>query len=507
LPERKGCAIDPGKEIERRGRIHGKLRPFMNRAARTGIGFGLGMVFAASIAVSCSDPAEGPSDGGADASRDVLRDGLPYLDGMLPDSYCALPGSIVGTANGMAIVPGGDPSLPDLSWLTVPEGYCAHHFANVPETRQLRVAPGGDLFVASPSTPTAGGEQHPGKGAVLVLPDDDHDGLADTQIPFVSNIPSTQGLTFSGGYFYFQDGLSIKRVPFASGDRTPTAAPQTVTTFYAPPDPKAPPLPVASTVVSQSGGHWPKVLDVAADGTLYVANGSDQGETCYSPAKRNPWGAIFKIGSDGQGTVVNSGFRNPIALRCEPTHNVCLIAELAKDGSGSEGGREKLVPVRQGDDWGFPCCAAPNTPYSGMTFQDNQQSVKASDCAGVTQEDVSFRIGHTPFGIDFEQGALAEPWGGRVFVALHGDVGTYFGSRVVAIALDPNTGLPLQASDVESGISSAPNMMDFVTGWDDGHQGHGRATAVAFGPDGRLYVGADTLGEIFWVAPVTLKRP
>ena len=28
-------------------------------------------------------------------------------------------------------------------------------------------------------------------------------------------------------------------------------------------------------------------------------------------------------------------------------------------------------------------------------------------------------------------------------------------------------------------------MMDFVTGWDDGHQDHGRATAVAFGDDGR----------------------
>ena len=66
------------------------------------------------------------------------------------------------------------------------------------------------------------------------------------------------------------------------------------------------------------------------------------------------------------------------------------------------------------------------------------------------------------------------------------------GSRVVAIALDPATGLPLPSSDLESGASTAPNMMDFVTGWDDNRQDHGRATAVAFGADGRLYVGDDT---------------
>ena len=48
-------------------------------------------------------------------------------------------------------------------------------------------------------------------------------------------------------------------------------------------------------------------------------------------------------------------------------------------------------------------------------------------------------------------------------------------------------------------------MMDFVTGWDDRTLSHGRATALAFGADGRLYIGDDTHGEIFWVAPVGLK--
>jgi glucose/arabinose dehydrogenase len=212
--------------------------------------------------------------------------------------------------------------------------------------------------------------------------------------------------------------------------------------------------------------------------------------------------------------VVASGFRNPIALRCEADQNVCLIAELAKDGSGGMGGvgREKIVPVRQGDDWGFPCCATTSAPYQGMTFDGTNppQTVQPSDCASVTPESVSLVIGDTPFGIDFETGKWSTPWGHRAFVALHGEVGSYTGSRVVGIALDPKTGLPLQSSDL-SGSSMAPNMMDFVTGWDavphGGVNNHGRATAVTFGPDGRMYVGDDTNGEIFWVAPVGLMRP
>ncbi len=384
---------------------------------------------------------------------------------------------------------GADPSVPDLSWLSVPDGFCVHHFANVAETRNLRVGPGGDLFAASPSTATAGGEQKTGLAALVVLPDDDHDGLADSTLTFLGNLPSTQGLTFVSGYLYFQDAAVIKRVAFKSGDRKPSGAIETVTTITAP----------------QSFNHWPKLVDMATDGTLYVTNGSDQGESCLSNAPVN--GAVFKLMPGGGNSLVTRGFRNPIAMRCESNHDVCLVAELAKDGSGGAGGREKLVPVRQGDNWGFPCCASTNVPYTGTEFQDNGQVVQPSDCASVTQEAVSFEIGHTPFGLDFEVGGWPSPWSGRVFVALHGDVGSYVGSRVVGIALDPTTGLPLPSSDVNTGASVQPNMMDFVSGWDDGHQDHGRATAIAFGPDGRMYVGDDTKGEIFWIAPVGLMRP
>jgi glucose/arabinose dehydrogenase len=183
---------------------------------------------------------------------------------------------------------------------------------------------------------------------------------------------------------------------------------------------------------------------------------------------------------------------------------VCLVAELAKDGSGGMGGREKLVPIRQGDDWGFPCCATANTPYTGTEYQDNGQ---VPNCSNVTADNVSFTIGHTPFGIDFEPGIWPAPWTDRVFVALHGDVGTWYGARVVGIPLDPNTGLPVPASELAQGGPASQGILDFATGWDDGAKnGHGRPAPIAFAPDGRLFLGNDINGQIVWIAPLALTH-
>ena len=110
---------------------------------------------------------------GPDATVDA-----PYneVDGAFGTAFCELPGSLVFGTNGTTLVAGGE-SAPALTWLTLPPGFCAHYFANVPTPRQSRFAPGGELFVASPSTATAGGAP-PGLGAVIVLADDNFDGYA-----------------------------------------------------------------------------------------------------------------------------------------------------------------------------------------------------------------------------------------------------------------------------------------------------------------------------------------
>ena len=300
--------------------------------------------------------------------------------------FCDLPGSVQTTASGVVVVRGGPTGAPDLSFLHLPVGFCAHFFANVGNARQLRFAPGGELFVASPTTVTTGGGG--GHAGIVVLPDDNHDGIADASTALLSGIPSTQGMLFTGGYFYYQNGTKIMRVPYAPGDRSPSGASEQV----------------ANITIYVSGLHWPKALDVADDGTIYVGNGGDQGEAC-NPT--HPFhGGILKLDGSPGGTPVAKGFRNPISLRCSRGHDLCFAVELTRDFTASEGGREKLVPIRQGDDWGFPCCATKDLPFPDIT--------PVPDCSGVAPESASFIVGNTPFDLDFETGKWPEPWNDRV---------------------------------------------------------------------------------------------
>jgi glucose/arabinose dehydrogenase len=381
-----------------------------------------------------------------------------------------MPGATVRSGGAVTHVPGG-PSTPDLSWITVPDGFCVHYFGNVGNARQLRFAPGGELFVASPTTRTAANGPN-GRAAIVVLPDDNHDGVADTTLTFLSSLPSTQGLLFNAGYFYYQDGTAIRRMKYQAGQRQGGAGGDVI----------------ADITVYQAGLHWPKVLDVARDGTIFVSNASDQDEPC-DPAR--PFhGGILKLDETHGVIEVAKGFRNPIALRCSPDHDGCFAAELSLDFSAMQGGREKIVPIRDGDDWGFPCCATHNFPYTGIT--------PVSDCSHIVAESVAFIIGETPFALEFDPGRWPAPYTHNLFVTMHGAFGSWVGARMVAIPSDPATGAPLETSDVDGTGPAA-----FASGWDDGKRDHGRPAALVMSPDGRLFLSNDMNGDIVWIAPVT----
>jgi glucose/arabinose dehydrogenase len=473
-----------------------------------------------------ANPVDAPADVSAEPTADATPDvetpsdadaGPPFDPDAPYPHFCDLPGSVVFTANGRMTVPDGTseeacrttagmPPPPWWCFLHLPAGYCAHFFGNIASlartgsfggnVRQLRFAPNGDLFVASPTQGTTGGGVG-GLAAVVVLPDDNRDGYADTLIRFVDNAPSTQGILFANGYFYFQAtrpddrlGTKIMRVAYQPGDRAMRGLPEQVldtSTYYTSPL------------------HWPKTLDQADDGSIYVAIGSDQDEggsdamlSTYCQGPRKLVGGIIKLDGTPNGTPVARGFRNPIAVRCQKGHNLCFASELAKDYSGDEGGREKLVPIRNGDDWGFPCCATRGLPHSHIN--------PVPDCSGVTPEDVSFLIGHTPFGFDFERGKWPAPYTGSVFVPLHGSAGGWDGARVVAVATDPMTGRLKQGSTIDGGTSTGA-MTDFATGWDNkAMRLQGRPAAIEFAADGRMFIGNDNNGDVIWIAPVDLPR-
>lgn len=424
-------------------------------------------------------------------------DPAPLADGGPPPStsydanvpfFCDLPGSIRFDGKTKTTVPGAS-GLPDLSWVTPPKGFCVHYFGTVGNARSLRFAPGGELFVTSPTRGTTGGGSN-GKNAILVLPDDDRDGLADTQKPFLSNLPATQGMAFDTrrGLFFYQDDQKLLAVPYKTGDRTPSATPAELTTIS----------------IYYSAIHWPRGIDIADDGTVYVTNGSDQGESCD---QGHPFrgGVLALEETDGGvtpgGRPICKGFRNPIYLRCGRGHDKCFVTELTRDYSWKEGGREKLVPIREGDDWGYPCCATKDVPFPDV--------FPKPDCSGVAAEDVAFYVADTPMGFDFEPGRWPDPWKNRVVIAQHGQFGTWIGAKVVAVEMDTATGLPRNGGTLlpDGGQGNTGALIDFATGWDDGKLDHGRPADVTFAQDGRMFLADDNQGLVMWFAPVDLPKP
>jgi glucose/arabinose dehydrogenase len=431
------------------------------------------------LIAACTNNGSSSSTGAGAGTSTGTGGSFTEPDGSV-SPFCKLPGTVQFTDKGTLSLPGAQPGDPDLSFLHLPAGFCAHYFGTVGDARQLRFAPGGELFVASPTQLTTGGNAQAGQASIVVLPDDNHDGRADTVLTFMGGLPSTQGLMFIPGFFYYQDDTKIMRVPYKSGDRTPSGTPEQVVsiTYY------------------NSPLHWPKVMDIADDGSIYIGNGGDQGETCDGTPHAFH-GGIRKVTDTTtnamDGEPVAQGFRNPIAIRCLPGHDTCFALELALDYSAGQGGREKMVPIHLGDDWGYPCCATQNLAYSQW---------QGADCSKVTPDTVSWLIGDTPFGLAFAPSTWPGMWAGAAIVTTHGAAGSWVGARMVAIAMDASTGMPKPGTNMNG--QDMGSMTDFATGWDDGTLMHGRPAAVELAPDGRLFVANDSNGMIFWIAPLEM---
>src|SRR5689334_8532267 len=159
-------------------------------------------VFLLSLVVACNQDrnASRKDAGGAvptttTPSSSVVPTTMPPADARAVPSlkdFCSLPGSVVFDESGRHVVGGGASQLP---WLTLPKGFCAHHFAKLPSVREIRFGPGGELFASSSGRPCAGGAAA-GLGAIVMIPDDDGDGVGDNPIQMLSGLDAAHGFAF-----------------------------------------------------------------------------------------------------------------------------------------------------------------------------------------------------------------------------------------------------------------------------------------------------------------------
>lgn len=347
----------------------------------------------------------------------------------------------------------------DVPGALVPPEFCVRRYAGIDSARVLAFAPNGDLFVAAPSRDAAGGAVGV-LGAIMVLSDDDRDGVAEVH-RFAEGIPDVHGLAIGGGYVYWTTQTDVFRTPYAPGQRAASGPRESL---------GAPPS-------FGTGGRWTHGLARSVGGVLFASRG--EYSSCGTPGS----GEIDQV-APGPFTQISTGFRNPMYLRCHFRDELCMASELGEDVT--PGAREKLLVIRPGTNYGYPCCFTTNAP----------SRADAGSCASVVAEEESMPVGDTPFGLDWERGLWPSPWRDGLFVALHGSFYTspaWQGAGVVFYATDPSTHVPRGERTL------------FLGGFGPGGSPLERPADVAFAPDGRMFVADDHGDAVYWIAPTTLR--
>jgi glucose/arabinose dehydrogenase len=357
----------------------------------------------------------------------------------------------------------------DVPGATPPAGFCLKQYAKVVEARTLTFAPNGDLFVGAPSSSAPGGASG-GPGAILVLTDANKDGVAETytflsQLAPKMPLSDVHGIAVGGGSLYFTTQASVWRTPYVDGQLIASE----------------PPTDLGLPNTFGMGGRWTHGLARSVGGSLLASRGA------YATCGSNDGGEISSVAADGTLTMLASGFRNPMYMRCHRTDELCAAMELGEDLQ--TGAREKMLIVRPNTKYGYPCCSTAGTPAP-----DSMGNL----CTDVVKEDASFPLSDTPFGFDWEPGTWPAPYAGAIFVALHGSAYStpaWKGVGIVYAPSNPTTHVPTQ------------DWQTFLGGFSANGTVLERPSDIAFSPDGRMFFSDDQGGHVFWMAPTTLLVP
>lgn len=391
------------------------------------------------------------------------------------------------------------PCAPDNAGLTLPSGFCAIVVADdVTRARHLDVAANGDIVVA---TGPARGQE--GGGGVVVLRDNDGDGVADERNQFGSGVGDD--VEFSDGFLYYSTHAAVVRYPWSEGAMEPDGP--------------------ADTVVSglpATGSHQAKTIAFGADGALYVNIGS-QSNSCQvedrssgSPGKdpceeletrAGIWRfAPNRVGqTQADGARYATGLRNTVALAAHPESGVLYgvvhgrdqlstnWSQYFDDEQSAEKPSEEFVMLESGDDFGWPYCY--HDPELGHLvlapeYGGNGQSV--GRCAEAKEPLAAFPAHWAPDGVVFYTGnQFPAEYRGGAFIAFHG---SWNRSPL------PQGGYNVVFQPLEGGEPSG-DWSVFADGFAgeerDPRQAEHRPVGVAQGPDGSVYISDDSAGRIY----------
>lgn len=368
------------------------------------------------------------------------------------------------------------------------EGLTVNRFASgLDHPRVLYTLPNGDVLVTltgAPDRELAGGwlankigkwlmsRAGAGEGSpnqLLLLRDEDGDGVAETQIVLRDDLSSPSGIAWGDGALYIANHDAVLKFDYALGEDAIAGEGKVIAELPA------------------GGNHWMRNLLLSEDGTkLYVAVGSASNIAEDGMAAEKGRAAIHEINlADGYPRLFGSGLRNPNGMAWNPWTGEIWTVVNERDMLGSDLVPDYLTNVPIGVHYGWPWV------YYNDVIDERVKAPMPEFLTEYTRTP-QFALGaHTaPLGLVFtETGTRLGGFGNGAFVARHGSWNRKpaSGYDVVFIPFDDRgnpKGKPM------------PVLQPFLTG--EGTT-HGRPTWLAWDKTGGLLVSDDMAGIIWRV--------
>lgn len=353
--------------------------------------------------------------------------------------------------------------------LMLPPGFKISLFAaDVPIARFMAISPSGDLFVTDTYD-----------GRVYVLPDRNHDGVADSNTIYASGLTNPHGLAFYNGYLYVAEETAVIRYPYKNGDLSPSSPVQTVV------------ADIPSGLIDQfhtSSGHVTRSIAFGPDGKMYVSIGSNC-DVCQNTDPRRA--AIMQYNPDGTGgRIYASGLRNAVGIAFDPKTNLLWASVNSRNTLGPDTPPDLLTAVADGGNYGWPYC------YGVPLQVDNTLPLPSPDyCQKATNPTMGLQAHVAPLGIGFYEGGSNFPtmFENGLFMAYHGSFPGELNGQ-------PLKGYDLQFVSMRPGrFQHGPRefMSGFTSNTAQGQTAWGRPVDVIFGTDNAMYVSDDVAGAVY----------
>lgn len=369
----------------------------------------------------------------------------------------------------------------DLASIQLPAGFKIEVFADtntkngehLSGPRMMALDAKGNLYVSAV-----------GSNRVVMLPDYNHDGVADEVLTIAQNLNAPQGITFVGDSLLVANQDGVVKLTQTQQEWS---------------------KPQAFISNLPAGGHTLKNIRLGPDGFLYLNVGSSCNVCIESEPMRatilrytiegKPAGALVTLGRHQQSAIFARGLRNSQGFAWHPKTNAMYATNNGADNrSGTQGGAvndelppEHLNKIEAGKHYGWPHCWG-GSKEIGTQVEDPNFKGPAGFCETTQAPAISFKAHTTPIGIVFlDKTNWPSAYKADAIVALHGSWNRkqLAGYQLVRVKFKGN-----EPFEVE----------DFATGWLQSQQAWGRPVDVAVGTDGALYVSDDKANIIYRVS-------